>query len=284
MEYRSARIVRVVIKFIIKGGVIRFMKKSLVFLICFLVLLGTVEARSLESHVSTIDIDDYGNADVKENYVMFLEEVTGDFSLFEDVSRQAKNDITVWQTFLPIIEINAIGDVEELLISSFKQRGFGYVNLEYKVPGFSKVISQQGRFTIMEIDEDEFKFYNESSVFFTIHSKTTLWIKFNKNFEIIENKPSPTLGPYVADEEKIVMGWTGPSHLNEFSTKYKVERGISESFGMTRILDFFVGNPVYGIVVVILIILIVIYRRQIAGLISEGFAGEEEIEAPKKEL
>lgn len=260
------------------------MKKSLVFLICFLVLLGTVEARSLESHIITVDIDDNGNADVKENYVMFLEEVTGDFSLFEGVSRQAKNDISVWQTFLPIIEINAVGDVEDLLISPFKQRGFGYVNLEYKIPGFSKVVSQQGRFTVMGIDEDEFKFYDEGSGLFTIPSKTTLWIKFNKNSEIIENKPSPTLGPYVADEKKIVMGWTGPSPLSEFSTKYKVERGISESFNITRIFDFFVENPVYGIVVIILIVLIGIYRKQIARLVSEGFAGEEEIESPKKEL
>ena len=71
---------------------------------------------------------------------------------------------------------------------------------------------------------------------------------------------------------------------SKFSLSYQVEKGISESLSIERIANFLVSNPIYLAALVILIILTLIYRKELKGLISESFAGEEEVIEPKKEL
>lgn len=260
------------------------MKRLLIMFLFMLFLVSTISARSLESHFITVDLDASGNAVVLESYTMGLEIASNDFTAFDNISAEAKDNIGIWQTFMKDIDISLVGEASELLITSSKQRNFGQVNLEYKVNNFAKLLEERGRFTVWGITEDLFTFYDAESGIFTIPSKTTLWVRFDKDYEIVETKPTPSLGPYIEDEVVYRLGWTGPLPTTEFSVKYKAEKGISESFDVMRIFGFFVENPVYGVAVLIIIVLLIIYRKQIIGVVSEGFAGAEEIEPPKKEL
>lgn len=263
------------------------MKRLLVmFLITFSIILflaPAINARSLESHFITVDLDVDGNANVQESYTIGLEAATNDFTAFNNISAEAKNNVSVWQIFMKDINISLLGSVSDLLITSSKQRNFGQVNLEYRIEGFAKLLEEKGRFTVWGITGDSFTFYDVKNDIFSIPSKTTLWIRFSKDYEIIETKPLPSLGPYIENNVVYRLGWIGPL-ISEFSVKYRAEKGISESFDIMRLFDFFVENPIYGVAALIIIALVIIYRKQIIGIISEGFAGAEEIEPPKKEL
>lgn len=248
-----------------------------------LVLASVVQARSLESHSITINVDDNGNAKIIEVYTIFLDAATNDFTAFDQVSSEAKNNLTAWQTFMRDIDTSMVG-FKDVVISSSKQRSFAAVNLEYTSDNFARVAGVRGRFTEFEIPENRFKFYDLTNDILSIPSKTTLWITFSKDYQILETKPTPSLGPYVENNAVYRIGWLGPLPTSDFLVRYQQEKTLSESFDLTRIASFFTDNPIYGIALLIIIGLVVIYRRQIIGLISESFTGEEEIETPKKEL
>ncbi len=250
--------------------------------LCLILFSSIALARSIESRSITIDMDSSGTGHVVEVYTISLDPTTSDFADYDSTSRQAGSNLGVWQSFLGDIKI-AVKGYSNLLISSAKERDFVQLSLQYDVKNLAKVVEQKGRFTVYGIGKDSFNFYDANGLF-TIPFKTTLWIKLNKDYQILDTKPIPSLGPYIENNAVNRMGWTGPLPTSEFSVKYQVETAISESFDLNRLIIFFEENPVYGITVLIILALGYIYRKQLWGLISEGFAGEEEIESPRKEL
>jgi hypothetical protein len=257
--------------------------RKLALILCLVLLSSVAFARNIESRSITIDIDGKGDGKIVETYTISLETISNDFGAYDLISVEARNDLAKWQTFLSDID-TALKNPQNLLITSVKQRNFAELTLQYDVPNLAEISEQKGRFTAYNVGEKKFTFYDASNDIFTIPFKTTLWIRLDKDYGILETKPVPSLGPYLENNEVNRYGWSGPLPTSEFLLRYEVETAIAESLDIMKVLALFTDTPVYGITTIIIIVLAYIYRKKLWGIVSEGFAGEEEIESPRRKL
>ena len=261
--------------------------------LCFVLLLSTglaISGLSVDTMI-TIDLDKNGNAEITEDSKLTFQWDTAmeEFNRLKDLGT---TDIIVWRNFSENIDVHVLGDRSDLSVFTKQVLGLDHVVLQYNILGFATYVGEIGRSILREVNMDQFSFYNKSSGSLLLPDKTSITVtvedtRKNENQpldEIVETTPAGFfMGPYIQDT-KIVVFADGPMNLNEFKVQYKVEKGISESWGFESLYLFFVKNPIYGITLLVLIALTVIYRRKVIGVLSESFAGEEDIEMPKREL
>lgn len=254
--------------------------KKLVLLFCFVLLISPVLGKELLTHDTVININEQGDAEITERFVLSLNEFES--SQFEQLSQLKTMDVSTWNNFYYEINTYAIGEISSMKISTTQISGgqFGNeVRFEYEVAGFATKVEEVGRHETYSIDKEKLRFYDDQALKFILPGTTDLTISLPESSETIELIPEPwiTIG-------ENTFRWVAGTFTSEFRVKYQIEKDISESFDIGRIVNYFVDNPLYGIVILIIIALTVIYRKQIFGLISESFAGEGEVEMPKKEL
>lgn len=258
------------------------MKKLLV-LFCLLLLIPSgLGLKELLKHEIIVNLDAIGGTKVTERFVLSLDKNA--YIVFEDLSKSPQAGVETWNTFLDEIDICVLGERSPVTISTSRigQGQFGNeVKFEYTISDFATFLGGRGRYVRYSIDGNKFKFYDNVSGIFSIPAKTDLWIKLDPNLagsKITNAVPEPY------QKEDKTARWVGPSTTGTFLINYETEKGIGESFDINRIINLLIETPVYTITILIIIALIIIYRKQIIGLVSESFAGEEEIEMPKREL
>lgn len=263
-------------------------------LLVFLLLTAVMFAKSIEDCLITVNLDKSGNAHVIEEYTISFSN-TGEVSEFNSLA--GVNELSAWKGFSDAIEPTFFGEKQDLHIVSKKDSlGFGKVLLEYMMYGFAKESNGSGRFTVRSMMPNQTVFYNSESGVLTVPPKTTIqFVVELPKAELIEVDKyvtaSPTalfLGPY-ADQKagKVTYIIRGPASAPDFIFSYTIEKGIGE-FDIQKIADTVYSwaftNPIYTLVILTIIVLAAVYRREITGLVTESFAGEEDIELPKKEL
>lgn len=263
-------------------------------LLVFLLLTAIVFAKSVEDRLITAELDKDGKAHVIEEYTVSFSN-SGEVSEFNALA--GTNELSAWKAFSDVIEPVFFGEKQNLqIVSKTDSLGFGRVLLDYYLPEFAKQANGSGRFTIMGMLPNQFSFYNPENGVLTVPSKTTIrFVVILPAAELLEVEKyvtaSPTalfLGPYVDQKAgKVTYMIRGPASASNFAFSYTIEKGIGE-FDVQKIVDTVYAwaftNPIYTLVILTIIVLIAVYRREIAGLITESFEGEEEIEFPKKEL
>jgi len=254
------------------------MKKTLSFLLIFLIIASPVIAKKIVSHDISIEVKD-SNASVTERYLLGLNSTEA--VEFDNISITSTSELSAWQRFYDKINVS-LKNPENLMISSTKIGGgqFGYeVKLEYSVKNFAPKIEELGRYEKRVINGKQFTFYDNNTNVLNIPVGTDL------NIILIGVKPEnvekviPT--PWISD--KTSFKWIGGTYTSDFEIIYKTEKTVSESFGIKQTIKKIVTDPIYAGIIIIILILLIIYRKQLARIIIESFT-EEEIELPKKEL
>lgn len=256
-----------------------------------LALLSPALGKELIAEDIKITLDTTGNAAVLEEYRFVLEST--DYPEFDSrIGSQVPED---WRSFSSGIGPHVLGDRREVAVSAVRdwQRSpnYGVVKIAYKVPGFVKKISETGRLATYGVSAEQFAFYATEGKTLYLPPKVTVYIQLDKGFEEIlrkngiEVEPAPYTS-YTDSEGRGIYLWRGPLTSAVLGLRYSAELGITESLGFERlyqgIYEFFSTNPVYAIAVLIVLVLAVIYRKQILGLVSESFVGEESVETMKK--
>ncbi|MFH0986708.1 MAG: hypothetical protein V1911_01525 [Candidatus Micrarchaeota archaeon] len=247
------------------------------------VLIGSGSAATLQNHDIYVQVGETGDAAVIENFVLTLTESEA-YSFDKLSERNAQ--LEEWTGFSDSIKTNMLNaSAESIEISTTKISGgqFGYqVQLKYTASGLAKPVSEAGRIRVYEISKESFSFYNAAQDYFAIPTSSRLTISLPDSIsesDILETVPKP----WTVTNKKTLI-WTGGTYSGDFSIKFQKEMAISESFDINRIMEYLMQNPVYSVVIILFLILAVIYRREITGLITESFAGEEEVLPPKREV
>lgn len=256
-----------------------------------LIIVAPALSRELIAEDIKITLDPAGNGDVVEEYRFSLD--SADYPAFDRlVGSQALDE---WKAFSPEIGPYVLGDKTSLILSAIRdfQRSpnYGMVTLSYRMQGLARKVSETGRTATYGLSAEQFAFYATEARTLYLPPKATLYVQLNKALSDslkknnVEAEPTPQTSYMDSDGRKVYV-WRGPLTTTVFGLKYSLELGITESLGFERLwqgaYDFFMANPVYGIAVAVILVLAVIYRRQILGLIGEGFVGEETVEAIKK--
>ena len=254
------------------------MKRTLLLII---MLLVPCFSASLLGHETTIAINADNSATVTERYSLSLSEP--ERNLFDNISNTNVNSLTQWQTFIPQITTYVIGNVSNLRISTSQASGgqFGSeVKLEYTVPNFPTKTGIEGRYEDYAITGDKFKYYDANTSTFNIDISSDLTITLPSTIadsDILSVSPEP----WFSSGKN--MRWISGTRSNNFTVQYRKEIAISESFDITRLINtYFFQKPLYGGLITATVLLSIFYRKQIAGLITESFTPEEEIQLPKK--
>lgn len=269
------------------------MKKVALILLVF--LLATGVAKNLESRVVTIQAGE-NTAQISEEFtISFLTDA--EVKEFENLASAGRNELVAWKNYYSAIEPTITGNKTSLLIAAKKDAlGFGHVTIEYYANGVITTAGEAGRMVNKQLNQKRLTFYNAETKTFAIPAKTQLQISINGGKAAAAEPEKYTtvvpktlfLGPYVDVKTNTVTYLIrGPVSTQDFAVEYQIEKGISE-FNLQKILDsvytFAFTNPITTLLILTVAILAGIYRQQLAALITESFAGEEEIEQPKKRL
>lgn len=241
--------------------------------------------------IITINLDKEGNSQITEDYKLNFvwNETLEEFNRLKELGT---TDLVIWNNFSESIGVHVLGDRSDISVFTKEILGISHVVIEYSIPGFAVYIGDEGRSIVREINMEQFSFYNDVSNSLILPDKTSITVavedtRKNKNQPLSEMidaiPPGFFMGPYIQND-KIVLLANGPINLNEFKVQYKIEKSISESWGLESMYIFFVKNPIYGIILLVLIVLTIAYRKKVIGVLSESFVGEENIEMPKREL
>ncbi|RLG21636.1 hypothetical protein DRN74_01905 [Candidatus Micrarchaeota archaeon] len=274
------------------------MKRVIALFLLFMVLLGPAYAKELIGHNVEIILEENGDAIVTEEYKVDIQN-TSEFEQLHNLSIIAKNDLNLWKSFLNDIDFYVKGNIEDVSVSTETDPQFGTdIVIQYKVKNLAKISEERPRAVIRVLRGEDFLYYHNETKRFVIPRKNTLEIKISpsKRLEIIGVNPRPD--SEIVEGAKVVKGvltggrlvyiWNKPLLADTFEFKFSVEKTISETFDLQRLatglVAFLIEKPIYSITLLILLVLVIIYRKQIASLVIESFAGEEEISLPKKEL
>lgn len=256
-----------------------------------LLLAGAVFAAQLEDHSIKLSIDEDGSASVMEEFTLSLQTV-GDSQMFDNLSAIGATNVSMWGELSNEIKMNVLGERLGIAIATKKPLlGFGKVTIEYTIESFALPTGEVGRFMTMHVGADQFSFYDAEAGVFSLPAKADLTVELNdprhardeKIEDYIDVKPKSIFtGPFLYGD-KISYSCKGPAVSYEFSIDFKVEKGIGEELSLQSLFQFLTMHPIYSIALIILVALVLIFRKHVAGAISESFMGEEEIELPKRE-
>ena len=262
-------------------------------IMCLLLLTSVIFAQAeIERANIDISISQYGSADVKEEFTLKVNEETAE--LFERLIEQKDSTIDSWKVLVPDLEQH-VKSIKEPSISAKKQRlstdTVEYkLGMEYKSPVFAELKTSEGRIEVWEVQNHMLEFYDISSKKFIVPEKNFISMgiedtrkdpaELASDFFLITPKGIAN-GPYTQESDKVLFFINGPVLAENFNMQFKVEKPISKTFGMQNLIDFFMSNPIYLVVLVILIVLTIIFRKQIFALLQDTFIVEENIIMPR---
>jgi hypothetical protein len=260
-------------------------KLALLLFVLFALSIGF--GKELAGHSITVVLDRDGGAQITEKYTLQLN--ASDYEDFGSIAKSTSTDLSMWQAFFPDIDTSAEGNVSSLTTAASTAGAGNFGNnviLTYSIDNFANMTGKTGRDISYEVYGSEFSFYQTDIGKFVLPWKTDLQIKFAppiKKTDIVDVAPSPSQSAMVDD--KYTLFWYGSRVDSTFYVTYQVEESVSE-FDLSSAIDslylFFYGNPAYALAAAIGVVIIIVYRRPIAGLVTESFGSEEEIEMPKR--
>jgi hypothetical protein len=251
-------------------------------------------AASIDSHTIGIDIDANGNAHVTEAYSLNLSD---DEALKFDELRNrssATSEAWMWSNINPEIDMHVLGERSSIVIIAQSEPAHT-VTIDYNIPNFARIITEEGRFVTRGIFIGQLAMYDAVSGLMHIPASTTLKISVaglqvpRKELlkDYFEVRPDIPGADTTLAGDKVQYTLKGELAIPELTIAFKEEKAIGESWGIERLVrsigGFFMSNMSYNLVLVIIVILVVIYRKEIFGLVTESFGGEQEIEPPRKE-
>ena len=270
------------------------MKKiiCLLLLACFAPCIAFAQV-SIDRESISIFVSQTGNAQVKEEIT--IEPDMEGTQIFENLVERGETDFEVWKTLIPDLELS-VGSLETPILSGIKNKltdeNYEYkVIIEYEAKNFANLKSTEGRIEKWEIDTKRFVFYDSlekkfvipEKVFITLTIEDTRKDRSKPTSEFFEINPSAIAqGPYLQDMDKVLFFINGPIFAENFEIKFNVEKPITEVFGSKNLVNFFMQNPIYIIILVALLILLVVFRKHVLSLVGETFISEEDIILPRK--
>lgn len=259
-----------------------------------LLLIACGSAFRILSHSMQITIAEDGAADVIEKYDLFLH--PNEYAIFENLTarRVATTELWLWQRYWPQITIHAKGERQYLMIIP-KRGERPQITIEYRLKELAQKSGEEGRYEIREVRADRFAFYDSEKKMFKLPINTLLKIRIADPREsrreriekYIEVVPKSVFGEAVVANQHVEYTLRGELTTPSLEIRIKREKRITERLGgqlSLQIYDLLTRNTTSVGVLIIIAVLVIIYRRPIARMIIESFAGVEEAEPPKKEI
>lgn len=261
--------------------------KKLAIPLILLLLLSLGYGVKLYSHEINIKITENNEGEVTETFRIGLDpdRYINEFNnteenIFKNLAAKKGDETEEWTKFHSRIK-PTLNKTMNMEISTSKVQKVHKVILNYKAPEVIKLGSKEGRVENYLVKFKSFDFYVKNTGL-VIPDNTNLWINLPDNLKEENVKVSPDP---VSSFSGYEFRWnTGTWNIKvEYSKVEPISswslEGTFESFQET-----FIGNPAYGISLLVLIILTVIYRKHIKNLFSEGMVIEENAEKPKRKV
>lgn len=267
------------------------MKKIIPFITLALILsiapLGS--SVKLDNHRVRVEVNENNEASIKETFKLRLDSDkespsfgTPETEAFQSLSSKGVEDLKVWANFYEKIRTTYTGNINNISVSTSIRSKSYLVIIDYKPEKMVNLTSQRGRIKNYKMNMGKLRFY-EKGTGLVIPDNTNLWI--NLPDSLPEKSVEVSSDPINSFEGHEMYWNTG--RYGKLDIIYQKKEPISSwSFegAIEAFKKTFIGNPVYGGVLIILISLSIIYRDQIKLLFSEGLSTEEEAEKPKRKI
>ncbi len=260
------------------------MKKFIVPLV-LLLLLGLGQSVRLYSQEITVRVDENNLAEVKEVFRLGLDSgriVEGfddtEVNVFNMLATSGGDNVERWTEFHERIK-PSVRDYSDMKISTSRRQNVYEVILSYKVPELVELKDRVGRIESYGINFELFEFH-VAGTGLIIPDNTDLWVDLPDSLDAGNVHVSPDPVSRFAGFE---YRWnTGVWDINiEYSKTEPISAWTFEGT-LRSFRETFVGNPAYGIALVVLIALALIYRKHIKNLFSEGLVVDQDADEPKK--
>lgn len=240
-------------------------------------LLSAVSAASITSHSITLTLNTEGGAYVQEEYLLRLNN--------EDLSLVEAGTVD-WPSF-GVAKTVTKPSSDANIIPEVTQSDLVIVTLQYSVPEIIDSVERKGKQEVVGVTEKAFSFYDGSVISLPYDPPTELVIRVPSELSIASPVTPPAYSTSVeidSDGEKYsVFSWNyrHPFSTEKFRVGYETEVSIQSQLSFRAFVEDVrerFGNPVYWLVAVIIVVIAVMYRKEIALLASEAFAGEPVLE------
>ncbi|MFW5902614.1 MAG: hypothetical protein ACOCTT_01865 [archaeon] len=268
------------------------MKSKLIVSVALLSLLLSVGAAvDFRSHTIEIRINEDSSANVKETFAFSVSQTNimdnhnvTEQDFFNTLVSEADKDFDKLTELSPDVEVapSILGDKENLAVSTSETYRTHELIISYQTDELIDLDKSEGRVSYYKFDTDLLKFYDEDSEMVKLPDNTNLLVSLPNSLD--EDRVDPPKDIWLEHGGYEYLWTTGMWNIDmSYSLVDPITgwspKGIGEAFGKV-----FIGQPIYGALLIILIILSVIYRKQIKLLFSEGLTVDEEPERPKEQL
>ena len=256
------------------------MKKIVLIMLLLVLLVSFTQARELKQHIIEINIDETGNGNVIERYLLDFSD-GNELEAFREASKDNGASLLKWAVFDESI-FSHIGKDEDIknAIVSFEELGdTKFVRVSYELANVSINTSENSRATDWRLDERIFAKLESGGVY-VIPERTIITIGLPTTTSII--------GQIVPEAVTASNRWNWNGYLvsNQLKLEYKINKPIAEPIDAQGFLAELLQSSLFliiGAVIVLAILVGLIKRKTLSEKIENYVVKKSKIETEEPE-